>query len=397
VSAVTVNGLPAISAELTVPRVGVWYADVSLVRSGEATTLAGVVTLEVGNTTWMGTVRRAGENRGIITARIVGGADGLMKEVPARAYQGVPVRLPIEELLSEVGEVISPTSDATILSAVLQQWSRSAGGAGSALRALLEIAGASTWRVLPDGTLWIGSESWPASALADYTYLSHTPCTGFIEIVAWEPKVYPGEVFRERRVSAVTHRWNAQQLRTRVWFEDESGAGDLDRLTSGLASFVRAQFPRLDHYAAYWARVVAQNADGTLELVPDDARIPGRSNVPIRYGVPGVTAKVAAGARVLLEFASGDPSKPFATVWESAVPTEIVVAGGTKGAARVDDTVNAAGIVGNSGMALWMSQVELAINFLLPGSIVPVSTDAVAGALRHFGVIAAGSAKVKVG
>jgi hypothetical protein len=325
VSAVTVNGLPALSAEITVPRVGVWHADVSLARSGEATTLAGAVALELGNTSWRGTVRRAGENRGVITARIVGGADGLAKDVPARAYQGVPVRLPVAELLSEVGEVLAATSDAGILGAVLQQWSRSAGSAGAAFGALLEIAGAPAWRVLPDGTVWIGTEAWAPSALSDYTYLSNAPGTGFVEIIAWDPQVYPGEVFRERRVSAVTHRWNAQQLRTRVWFEDESGAGEVDRLKAGLAAFVRAQFPRIDYYAGYWSRVVSQNGDGTLELIPDDARIPGRSNVPIRYGVPGVKATISPGARVLLEFAAGDPSKPFATVWESASVTKMEV------------------------------------------------------------------------
>ena len=98
----------------------------------------------------------------------------------------------------------------------------------------------------------------------------------------------------------------------------------LDRLLIGIAGLVRALVgnellgPRMDYLAAYPCVAVKQNADGTLELQPDDTRIPPRSNVPIRYGVPGVAATISGGARVLLEFAAGDPQKPIATVWESA-------------------------------------------------------------------------------
>ena len=103
-----------------------------------------------------------------------------------------------------------------------------------------------------------------------------------------------------------------------------------EHLIAQLEAFVRQVFgQRLDFLAAYPARAVLQNADGTLELVPDDSRLPTYKKVPIRYGVPGVTATIAAGARVLLEFAGGDPRKPIATVWESASVTAITFAGTT--------------------------------------------------------------------
>ena len=100
---------------------------------------------------------------------------------------------------------------------------------------------------------------------------------------------------------------------------------DLDRIMGALESFVRGLFPNIDYLALYPARVAAQNGDGTLELVPDDPRLPGLSSVPVRYGTPDTTAVVASGARVLLGFAGGDPSKPIATVWESASITSITI------------------------------------------------------------------------
>lgn len=327
-SAFVLNGEAALWGELTVPRVGVWHADVSIARPGDELALAGPVELSVGSTTWKGTVRRSGENKGTIVTRVVGGADGLSTPIAAKAYQGVPVRIPLEEILQEAGETLAPSTDPAILGTILYNWSRSAGTAGNALAALLQVAGATTWRILPDGTLWIGTDTWAPTSLDDHVYLSASPGPGFVEVFAGDPRVFPGETFRDRKVSAVSHRFSDRKLRTRIWFEDEDGAGELDRLKAGLAAFVRSQFPRLDHFAAYWCRAVSQNADGTLELVPDDARIASRSNVPIRYGVPGVKATVAPGARVLLEFAAGDPSKPFATVWESATPSEIIIGPG---------------------------------------------------------------------
>ncbi len=104
-----------------------------------------------------------------------------------------------------------------------------------------------------------------------------------------------------------------------------------DRAKAGLAAFIRSVVglnilgPRVDYLAAYQCKAVSQNGDGSLELQPDDTRLPGYSKVPIRYGVPGVTATIAAGARVLLEFAGGDPQKPIATVWESASVTLLTI------------------------------------------------------------------------
>ncbi len=110
-----------------------------------------------------------------------------------------------------------------------------------------------------------------------------------------------------------------------------------DRLSTALVALIRSIFPTIDYLALYPARVIAQNLDGTLELQPDDSRMPGMSSVPIRYGVPGVTAKVSSGARVLLGFAAGDPSKPVAELWESATVTEINLGAATQYAALGTD------------------------------------------------------------
>lgn len=82
---------------------------------------------------------------------------------------------------------------------------------------------------------------------------------------------------------------------------------------------------RLDHLALYPARVVQQRGDGTLDLVPESDAVPSCQGVPIRYGIPGVTAEIAAGSRVLLGYEGGDPARPYACLWESGSVTALRV------------------------------------------------------------------------
>jgi hypothetical protein len=94
---------------------------------------------------------------------------------------------------------------------------------------------------------------------------------------------------------------------------------------------------RIDFLALYPARVVAQNADGTLELQPETQLLAGHSKVPIRHGLPGVTVKVQAGATVLLGFENGSNMRPFASLWGPSALVELVLNGGVKHIALGED------------------------------------------------------------
>ena len=100
-------------------------------------------------------------------------------------------------------------------------------------------------------------------------------------------------------------------------------------LIASIKALVRAALLRVDFYAMYSAKVVAQSGDGTLEVLPDDPRLPGASNVPIRIGVPGVDVKVMPGARVMIGFDGGNPKAPFAALFDSSSLLAITITSAT--------------------------------------------------------------------
>jgi hypothetical protein len=89
--------------------------------------------------------------------------------------------------------------------------------------------------------------------------------------------------------------------------------------------------PRLDPLAFYDATVAAMNDDGTVDIKTDVARFgAGLSRVPIRHGLPGVSVRVARGARVRLGFAGGDVQQPFVALWDPGSLEELTVTASTK-------------------------------------------------------------------
>ena len=91
-----------------------------------------------------------------------------------------------------------------------------------------------------------------------------------------------------------------------------------DRIKATFDRAVRAVFgSRLDYFGFYRAKVVSQSADGkTVDLQPEDDRIPGMQRVAIRSGIPGTVVKVAPGSFLRLGWDGGNPKKPSASLWD---------------------------------------------------------------------------------
>jgi hypothetical protein len=216
----TVNGAPVLAGSISLPRVGVFTVDVELPAPADhSTTLTGAAALQLGTALSLsGTFARSGlDGRGRIRCRIVGGKGGLGKTLSPRSYLGVPMRIPLTDILNDAGEKLSSTADPTILAFQMPAWSRMSAIAGVSLAALVAAAGAN-WRVLTDGTLWVGTESWPPSTMQAVA-VSYEPEAKRRTFASISPTVLPGQTYGGEHVVFVQHLITSRTLRTVLQLE----------------------------------------------------------------------------------------------------------------------------------------------------------------------------------
>lgn len=307
----TLNGADILSGSITLPRQGVWQAELVIVATSAPT---GPVRLRIGSRLELsGVVVRSGGFAGKITVWVAGGAGGLARQLPSKWYLGAPRRLPLTDLVEEAGERLSTTTDAALLDEVLSPgWTRLRGPAAEALARLLEGTGAS-WRILPDGSLWAGPETWPtAQGMADLVVLEEDRSRGRLVLATEAPQLLPGQTLRGDRVSDVELTIEPERIRIEAYLERQV-PGMLDRLKGALLALVDARLSvRTRYHGVYLGTVVTTDASGRVEVRLDDEARPPVTAVTLRAGSAGVELEVADGCRVLVFWEGGDPRRPIA-------------------------------------------------------------------------------------
>jgi hypothetical protein len=93
-------------------------------------------------------------------------------------------------------------------------------------------------------------------------------------------------------------------------------AADEDRLKRAFRVAVASTDPLAAYGCLYRAKVVGQSDDcQRVDLLPVDDLLPEMAGVPLKTGVPGLTAKVAVGAYVLVGWEDRNPQRPFACLF----------------------------------------------------------------------------------
>jgi hypothetical protein len=211
-------GFAVVSGTIHLPRVGAWTADL---RVSSDTPLTGKVEVRIGDSlTLAGSVSRGAVHEGFLHAAIVGGAAGLRSSVKPKHYTSPTLRIVLQDVLGDVGEALAASADAGILGTQFEHWTSLAMPAGQAVRLLLEHSAAGgevAWRHLPDGTLWVGRESWPTSNVADVTPVAADPVNDTIEVSMVSPEVLPGTVVAGRKVDEVEVRFSGAGVAATLW------------------------------------------------------------------------------------------------------------------------------------------------------------------------------------
>lgn len=209
------NGQRIRTATVTLPYHGIWHADVVLDQPQE---LTGPLTLVLGDLTLVGTVFRQGGFTGVNYVRIIGGAGGWMKQIPAKEYVssfGVKFSVIAGDAAREAGEKISIATDFSVGNSYERQ-------TASASRVLDTFA--PLWWMRSDGVTVLGPRPTTKitsrfDVMLDGTNLSVGKITVATDNpAAWQPAaVFSSPVLSERTASAVVHRLSASKLRTEIW------------------------------------------------------------------------------------------------------------------------------------------------------------------------------------
>lgn len=337
---------------------GLWHAEIGVdtkVLVDDAT-----MTFKGPALSLKGTTYRGGLFAEKASVRMVAGAGGLSKALPATSYFRVTVRHCIEDILRESGEALSSTSDASLLNAFLERWTRPRGSAADALAVLLDTIPNATFRALDDGKLWFGFDTWPTTNLP-YQVLSEDPAAGRLILSSEEPTLRPGVTLDGRRITRVDYIFDDTSVRAEVEYTKDPAHGSVDRLLDSFGKLVRRVMRSVRMHARHAGTVLAQTGN-TVVVKLDSDDMAGNDSVPLRYGLPGFRATVPAGARCAMQFDDGDPRKPIVASYEGEAITELRFDGGTRPIARVDDTADA-------GHLVIVGSPVTAITYFPPGTL----------------------------
>lgn len=293
------------SLRIRLPLYGAWTAECVHADPATVPTTGSRVEITLGSQTFSGTVYRT-SSLGDMSwdTYVIGGAGALQTTLDPIYYSQAPSVQVLGDALEQAGEELSGDVSTP---ATLDSWTRTARTLGQELDLLQDALAFDGWRVLSDGTIWIGIESWPVATLAsDVDVMSAGADDGVVTIACEDPTILPGSTWEGARICEVVHNVTAKSSRSQLWL------GDVDREAGALIG-MSGQSPDM---AACWPYVVKSQApDGTVDLSPEDARLPELSGIPILHGIPGCSSEVPAGAGCLVGFKGGSSGVPYIAAW----------------------------------------------------------------------------------
>lgn len=294
------NGSACTSAHLTIPGVGLWYAECDL---AEAVGLSGAVTLTVLDTAWSGTIIAGAVVDGRARYRIVAGAGRWGAELAPRAYAndaGLQVSRLIADAASEAGE---PAPVGAPADRKGPHYDRPRGPASFQLNVLTPRA----WYARPDGVVAFGAR--PLLTATGLTVVDRNPAARAVTYAAVDSLagLLPGLQTEFGTAADVELSVTAEGARCRAYASLEGG----NARAQLWAEMLDAIDPGRAFRGVFEYRIVTQSGERlNLQPVRSRANLPDLARVPVRAGVPGVRATHSPGAQVLVAFIDADPTRP---------------------------------------------------------------------------------------
>ena len=348
ISAATLNGNKVTDAQLWIPAWGASYHDVSI--DGEIT-LTGAVALTVADLTIKCTVLSGGPaaaGQGRSFYRLVAGAGGWGKTIPAKSYSD-DAGVKLTTVLIDAAQLVGETFFAGTIDPTVRLGPNFTRPADQACR-LLEQLSPSNWYVGEDGLTRLGQRQ-PSALSATATATSQLDMARGTVTLATDTigDVLPGLVAFGLTVVDVEHEISAGSgLRSKLWGQQGSSTS---RALAGLRAIVEQLDPDRQFRGVFEYRVVTIS-DNRLNLQPVrvSTGLPSLQRITMRPGVAGCNSTPSLGCRVIVSFVDCNPFRPVVTSYVDPddgnfLAQNIAIQQGTKGAARVNDSVLAGYVV----------------------------------------------------
>lgn len=316
---ITISGADGVvqqisEAKLVFSLSGAWHVE-GFVAS--QTNLAGAVTITVDTLTLQGTVDPGGLYVQALHLRVVAGAGAWTQPCTPKYYQNATLGFILADLLQLAGEQLSSDISPALRNTLVLAFPSTSGSLGENVATLINYAPAGTsYRFLPDGTFWIGAETWPAFT-DDYTVTSEEPRERRLTLGALSPTLMAGQAIEASTGTVHCNRveWSisADAFRAVVWLQPDAPSV-LDRFAAAWGRLLnrflgRAVVKTIDACALYSGRVVKVSG-ALVDIQLDTAALASPVGVTLLVAIPGALT-LAGGEGVLVGFKNGDPSQPY--------------------------------------------------------------------------------------
>lgn len=355
---------PVYKFEQNLPLNGAWTLDLEVQdinNSISAGSNVNVSVNEAGGLSFSGTIadKRSGQFLNTNYCRVVGGKNGLTKIPKQRQFAKALTKDVITYLLQSAGETLSTTSNYNNTSLTFYTINGEDNISNQLTKLLQTIGNNIHWRFLPDGTLFIGTETWPAISTDGYTFEVSDPKNQYYKCGVPYPTMLPGyNLAGIGNISRVVHKISQDSGSTEIFAEIEQRRG----IKESVISIVNSAF-NFNYLGHYPCKVISQK-DNLVDIKPLNTNFPSLQNVQLLSG----NLEDISGQQVILFWEGGDCNQAYAYTYWANQPTAQFVALSNK----VDDNF--------SSLKALFDPATGHSHTYLPGPGVPTTTTAITGA-----------------
>lgn len=203
-----------LTGEIFRPRRGVWIAKLEVDADAP---VSGAVDLTIASegdapaVVYTGTAVQSQAFEGRTRVTVYGGKGALegpgAKTLGPKNYVSAPLPVKVSHIVDDIAREAGETVAAGVLPALeavqVVKWLRAAGTGTAALNAITHILGG--WRMLPDGTLWAGAETWPEATPAGLYQQGNDGDAFVLEVAPDDASLAPGTVVLGKRIEEVVY------------------------------------------------------------------------------------------------------------------------------------------------------------------------------------------------